>query len=198
MEILRGKQSSMLDSAALTAHLAGSAHLHIDLGTGDGRYAVQLAHASPSLFVIGVDACRENLRERSRRAPGNCLFVVANALTLPAELDGCASAVSINFPWGSLLDGLLHDDSTLMTGLRRLMRPSATLEVRLNGGALHEAGWAFDAGAARVESVLRLSGFSTAPAVPIPSAALRTFHSTWAKRIAFGRDPRAALITAHR
>lgn len=197
MEIIRGKQTSFNDSAALAEQLAAGHHTHIDIGTGDGRFAVQVARDNPSAFVIGLDACRENLRDISRRAPANCLFAIANASTLPAELDGSIDNVSINFPWGSLLESLLSGEAGLFDGLRRLSRGRCTLEVRLNGGALSEAGWQFEAGVAQVKSVLAVHGFAVAQPKTLTSSDLRAFPSTWARRIAFGRDPRAALLSAH-
>ena len=38
-------------------------------------------------------------------------------------------------------------------------RPHATLEVRLNGGALAEAGWSLEEGAEQIQAVLAANGF---------------------------------------
>jgi tRNA G46 methylase TrmB len=103
MEIIRGKHASFIDAAALADRLAGFDAVHIDIGTGDGRFVRRVAQTDPDCFVIGIDACRENLRGVSRRAPQNTLFVIANAQALPPELHGLAAQVTINFPWGSLL-----------------------------------------------------------------------------------------------
>ena len=43
----------------------------LDLGAGDGRFVAQMARAYPDSLAIGIDACRENLIEQSRRAPEN-------------------------------------------------------------------------------------------------------------------------------
>jgi hypothetical protein len=131
----------------------------IDVGTGDGRYVLHVARTSPTWFALGVDACRENLREASRKAPSNALYVIANALTLPGELGGMASKVTINFPWGSLLTGLLDGEAMLVEGLLAIARPGAPLEIRVNAGVLAEAGYTLEFGRARIWRALCEGGF---------------------------------------
>jgi 16S rRNA (adenine(1408)-N(1))-methyltransferase len=195
MEIIRGKHASFMDASGLAERLSGTHTVHIDIGTGDGRFVQHVAQADSSRFVIGIDACRENLQDVSRRAPANTLFVIANAQALPEALNGLASHISINFPWGSLLAGLLNADEGLLHGLVRISQPKARLEVRLNGGALAEQGWQLEDGAARIHEVLAACGFRMSTASALSSSELKTFPTTWAKRIAFGRDPHAMVMS---
>ena len=141
---------------------------------------------------------RENLQDASRRAPPNVLYLIANAEELPVELDGIADLITINFPWGSLLRGLLLGEDTVLRGLCRVARPGARLEVRLNGGALVEAGLSLEEGGSRAGRVLRGCGFVMAPPVVMNRQALRACPTSWAKRLAFGRDPRALLLRGRR
>lgn len=194
MEIIRGKQASFIDGLALADMVSRHAQVHIDIGTGDGRYVQHLARVHPTALVIGLDACRENLHASSQRAPDNALFVIANALALPVELRGLATRITVNFPWGSLIEGLLTPDAALLEGLRGICRPGAALEVRLNGGALAECGWSLEAGAERVRMVLHAQGFAMRPVAQWTACDLKTCPTTWAKRLAFGRDPRAAYL----
>ena len=99
MEYIRGKTSAEIDADGLAARVAGYDDVLIDVGTGDGRYVLHVARTQPTCFAIGVDACWNNLRRASRKAPPNALYVIANALALPAELGGMASKVTINFSW---------------------------------------------------------------------------------------------------
>lgn len=195
METIRGKESRELGMAELKDRLTGHNRIVLDLGTGDGRYARHLAERNPSCFVFGVDACRENLRKESRGHQANLLFVIAEARALPRELTGLVSHLVINFPWGSLLDGLLTADPALMRGLAAVSAARASLEVRLNAGALAEAGTTLDAGADRILCNLARSGWLVRDQQPLDVARLHKFPSTWAKRLAFGRDPRAFLIS---
>jgi 16S rRNA (adenine(1408)-N(1))-methyltransferase len=194
MEIIRGKQASFIDSSALAERLNGYSTIHIDMGTGDGRFVQHIAQADPNCFVIGVDACRENLQDVSRRAQPNTLFVIANAQALPHELGGLASQITINFPWGSLIEGLLEADERLLDGLVNISRPNTALEVRLNGGALAEVGWSLEQGVQRVRDVLSANGFAMRQRQMMSAHELKTFPTTWTKRIAFGRDPHAMIL----
>lgn len=195
METIRGKTSLFMDSIELRARLENHKRITLDLGTGDGKFAFYHAETFPSHFVIGVDSCRENLREHSRTNLPNLLYAIASAQSLPHELHGLVSHVTINFPWGSLLKSLLNNDPRLMIGLESVLGSRATLEVRLNGGALSEAGWSLEDGADRIFRNLEMAGWRIAKPAAMDSHELRHFPSTWAKRLAFGRDPRA--IQAH-
>ncbi|HYN18128.1 MAG TPA: hypothetical protein VEY96_08595, partial [Actinomycetes bacterium] len=101
------------------------------------------AAAEPDRLVVGVDASAAALAEASRRAGRrpergglpNALFVVAAAEALPPELDGLADRVTVHFPWGSLLRGLLGADPAIMAGLVRVMRPGATLSMLVSSTA---------------------------------------------------------------
>jgi tRNA G46 methylase TrmB len=77
--------------------------LHIDLGTGDGKFAVHLARRNPTLGMIGIDACLDHVHGARRRHPGNVRFACIDVLAWPLEMIPAADAVTINFPYGSLL-----------------------------------------------------------------------------------------------
>ena len=195
METIRGKMSLEVDFTGLKERLAGYSHIILDLGTGDGRYVRTLAEKHPDWFMIGVDSCRENLREYSRAKSQNMLFVIASAQDLPTELDGLISHITINFPWGSLLESLLMGDSNLLRGLGSISRSATSIDLHLNGGAMAEAGTALETGAAQVYNNLIRSGWQIECPVIMNANALRSFPTTWAKRLAFGRDPRAISMS---
>jgi len=185
-----------MDSTELHARLANYNRITLDLGTGDGKFAFCHAENFPSHFIIGVDTCRENLKEYSRTKLPNLLYVIASAQALPHELHGLVSHVSINFPWGSLLQSLLDGDPRLMCGLESVLGSGAQLEVRLNGGALAEAGWLFEEGVEQVRMNFESVGWRIGLPTMMDTRVLKHFPSTWAKRLAFGRDPRAIQISA--
>ena len=98
------------------------------------------AATCPDLLAIGVDANAGSMVEASRRAARatrrgglpNALFVVAAAEALPTELDGRADALTVHFPWGSLLRGLLEADPAVVAGMARVTRPGATVTLLLS------------------------------------------------------------------
>lgn len=198
MEGIAGNRSFVLDRAGLLDRVRGAREVAIDLGTGDGRFVRRLARADTARFVIGVDLCRENLRAVSRSAPSNALYLIADALALPADLAGVATRLTINFPWGSLLGGLLSADGGFHGRLRTLAGPGgATLAINLNGRALAVAGWMPEAGAARVRTLLDGAGWALEPPAPLDRAALRGCATSWARRLADGEPASAVALRGH-
>jgi 16S rRNA (adenine(1408)-N(1))-methyltransferase len=194
METIRGKETSFINDSLLVTMLKGYETILVDLGTGDGRFVQSMATKQAKTFVIGVDACRENLVDVSRKAPQNALFVIANAARLPHELGGLTQHLTINFPWGTLLEGLLANEPALFDSLAMLMRPKAKLEVRLNSSALGQAGYSLDEGTERVWEVLRENGFRMNKPSMMSANDLASFPTSWAKRLAYGREPRAGYL----
>ena len=197
MELIRGKASLDLDLTKLKERLTNYKRITLDLGTGDGKFAFCHADKFPDHFVIGVDSCRENLHEHSRAKLPNLLYIIASAQNLPQELNGLISNISINFPWGSLLESLLIGDPKLMSGLASISRSVTTVEIRLNGGALTEVGWDLEAGVEKIYANLLEAGWQVNIPTLMNTNALRSFPSTWAKRLAFGRDPRAIQLSGY-
>lgn len=194
METIRGRRSREIDTTELHQLLAGFEHISLDLGAGDGRFVCVNAEQNAQTFFIGIDSCRENLRVYSRRKLPNALFVIANAQSLPRELSGLVSHVSVNFPWGSLIESLLNDDACLTNGLWDITRPRATMTLHLNADALASAGYELALGANRIERVLNAAGWKTESRSKLNASDLRGIPTTWAKRLAFGRDPRAVRL----
>jgi len=194
MESIQGKRAVQIDTSALRDRLAGYQEVLLDIGAGDGRFVRQMAAECPARFAIGVDACRENLRANSRMAPANALYLIADARALPCALDQRATHITINFPWGSLLGGLLADEAALLERLAAVARPGALLELRLNAGALAEAGWELVDGVEQVRHALHAAGFCMRSAMALGPQELRACPTTWARRLACGRDPRALYL----
>jgi hypothetical protein len=198
VQFILGKRTYPLDAAALQLKREPYPQTWVDIGSGDGRFVLHAARANPGIFTIGVDACRENLVSASRRSPPNALFLIANALALPEELGGLAARLTIHFPWGSLLEGLLRADASLMQGLSAVACPGAQLDILLNAGALAEAGLDLDRGVHAVQGALAAAGLPVSRIQVMEAAYLRGYPSTWARRLAFGRDPRALWLSATR
>jgi hypothetical protein len=199
---MQGKSTRVIAAPELARTLGGYRDILIDLGTGDGRFVLHAAQQDPVLFAIGVDACRENLRDVTRAAAANTLFAIANVTeqrcTLFDEMRGLATRVTINFPWGSLRDGFLTGNPALLDGLWTMMRPGARLEVRLNASALAEAGWDLHSGGRQAAESLASAGLQVRASQMLSAAELRLLPSTWARRLAFGRDPQTILIWAQK
>jgi hypothetical protein len=63
---------------------------------------------------------------------------------------------------------------------------------------LAEAGKTLEAGTDRIYFNLLQAGWQLELPVMMDASALKKFPSTWAKRLAFGRDPRALMMTGQK
>lgn len=198
METIRGRMSHSIGLTELSERLADYSQISLDLGTGDGRFVRCMAEKQKDRFFIGADACRENLRANSLRKLPNALFVIASAQALPLELKGLISHITINFPWSSLIESLLNNDTCLLKGLFAISRPYAAMDIHLNGEALSTAGWTLEVGADQIENNLNTSGWKTKSKSCLDEHTLRSMPTTWAKRLAFGRDPRTIRLCLQR
>jgi 16S rRNA (adenine(1408)-N(1))-methyltransferase len=118
---------------------------------------------------------------------------------VPPELDGLADRVTVHFPWGSLLRGLMAADPAVMAGLARVMRPGATLSMlvsstdRDHGAGVGPIGERVLAALASGYAHHGLAVTRVRPATPADVAAAR---STWGKRLGAGTRRPAWLLEA--
>ena len=106
----------------------------VDVGAGDGRAVLARARAEPASLVLGVDASATAMAESSRRAhrcgPANARFFVAGAEALAdTVLAGRVDLVTVAFPWGSLLRGVVGLDPVALAGAAALVAPGGRLDV---------------------------------------------------------------------
>ena len=166
------------------------------------------AAACPDRLVIGVDADAGSMIEASRRAARatrrgglpNALFVVASADALPAELDGRADALTVHFPWGSLLRGLLDAEPSILAGMARATRPGATVTLLLSVterdrsiGPVTLDERTFAALAPRYA----VHGLLLSEARPATFEEVTHSHSSWAKRLGAGIGRPVWLVRFH-
>ena len=152
------------------------------------------AAAEPDRLVVGVDASAAAMAEASRRAARrpergglpNALFVVAAAEALPAELDGLADLVTVHFPWGSLLRGLLAADPAVLDGLAGMLRPGATLSMLVSSTARDSCagvGPIDQRSLAGLTGAYHRHGLAVTRARPATPEDVAASRSTWGKRL---------------
>jgi hypothetical protein len=186
VEYIHGKQTVNMDAHTFATRLLGFSEVLVDIGAGDGRFVHHMAQSCPTRFVIGIDAYRENLCRVSRRPLPNAMYLIANAEALPEELSRTATSITVNFPWGSLLVGLLTRGSKVLDGLHRIAQHGTVLEVRLNSSALLQVGRSLEEGGVAIQQALQAEGFDVKPSLQLDAKALRNYPTTWAKRLAHG------------
>jgi len=129
---IRGKQIIELPPAEFAGLAARYRGVVLDIGTGDGKHALQLARQRPEELIVGLDAAKDNLRKVSGRSDAaNLIFVWAAAEQLPPELTGIGE-LHVLMPWGSLLRGMLDDGSAMLDELASRCTPDARFLITLN------------------------------------------------------------------
>ena len=213
MDTIRGKEIVPLDAVAFRRMIAPYRRVALDLGTGDGRYVYRQAQAHPATFYIGVDATRENLDEYSakigkkpsRGGLPNVLYVLAAAEALPPELDGLADPITINFPWGSLMSGLIRGDARLLASIARAARPGAVLDIYLNTAVFQDPipldvqglpELTLDYISQELVPRYKTAGILIEQAGLVGKEGMAAIPSLWARRLAFGKAPQTVHIRA--
>jgi hypothetical protein len=120
----------------------------VDLGAGDGRFVYENARRDAEKLYIGVDPDAGSLadyafraaRKPSRGGVENAVFVVAALEQLPAELEGLANVIRVNFPWGGLLRGLLRPEDDALRRLVSLGQEGTPFEIVFTYDPQHDLG----------------------------------------------------------
>jgi 16S rRNA (adenine(1408)-N(1))-methyltransferase len=171
----------------------------VDLGTGDGRAVLRAARADPTRLFVGVDADAASMRPAARRAHRaaleNAVFVVAAVESLPPDLAAVADHVTISFPWGSLLRGLVGAGARVLPAISRLCRTGATVQAiwsltarDASAAIAPDPDWLVDRFDAEGLQVVELREASLEE--------IAATGSSWAKRLGAGRDRPATLLRA--
>ena len=173
----------------------------MDVGAGDGGYVLHRTRTEPTTFGIAIDASSDALASgawRAKRARvANAAFLVEGIERLPRELACLADEVTVHFPWGSLLRGLIDGSSSVVGPIGGLMKAGAELRVLMS--AVDRDGIA-----AVTPSVISSRcatyaehGLHLIDAEWASNAIVAESRSGWAKRLAVGRA-RQAVIARYR
>lgn len=95
-----------------------------------------MARTDPQTLAIALDPSIDRLRVGARSAlrhkVSNVLFAVARIEDAPYELDGAADRITVSFPWGSLLRGIVRAESSVLAPLARIAKAGARVDVLLS------------------------------------------------------------------
>ena len=170
-----------------------------DIGTGDGQAVLARARAERRSLVLGVDAAAGAMAEAAgraaRRGPGNAVFFAAGAETLgETVLAGRMDLVTVTFPWGSLLRGVVGLDQEALAGIAALVAPDGRVEVlasvvpsdRIQGIPSLDATWEPSICRAWAAAGLHLVSMRLATSDEVTAS-----RSSWARRLRAGQATRA-------
>ncbi len=155
--------------------------------------------------MIGIDTCHENLIETSAKALkkpakgglSNLIFVLTNVENLPDDLINIADKIYINFPWGTLLQGVVAVNELTWQNIKKICKANATIQIIFGYNILHDKK-EID----RLElpilneayfknmfiPKLEKFGFNVNNIKKLMPADLKNYPTTWAKKLSFGSD----------
>jgi hypothetical protein len=129
----------------------------------------------------------ESSRRADRRGPANTLFLAAGAESLvDSPLAGTADLVTVTFPWGSLLRGVVGLDTAALAGVAAALRPGGRLEVLASvvpSDGVDGLVCLDEAAAARIYEAWSCAGLELVAMRPVTTAELRAVRSSWARRL---------------
>jgi len=174
----------------------------VDVGAGDGGYVLFRARTERTTFAIALDASPDALSEGAWRAKRalleNVAFLVEGVERLPRDLVCLADEVTVHFPWGSLLRGLVDGSGAVVVPIASLMKVGAELRVLMS--AIDRDGYqaltpslVASRSGRYAEHGLRLVETDWAS-----SATVAESRSAWAKRLGVGRARRAVIARYRR
>jgi 16S rRNA (adenine(1408)-N(1))-methyltransferase len=177
--------------------------VHIDLGSGDGRGPYHWAYREPSRLFIASDANASALtdiawragRKAARGGISNLLCIAEPLDTLSTELRAVADRVTVILPWGSLLRAVALPEIASLRHIAHLCLPDANVEIVFSYDERRDARERTSLPAAGLDedhmatlpALYEQAGLLIASAERFSQGELAAYHSTWAKRLAFGR-----------
>jgi 16S rRNA (adenine(1408)-N(1))-methyltransferase len=107
-------------------------------------------------------------------------------------LHGLARSMTVNFPWASLLRGVLGHDDVVLAGMARLLAPGASASALVSVLPRDDAPEVPGAGA--LAAAYARVGLHLEAARPAAAAAVAASGSSWAKRLRAGRERPVTLL----
>jgi ubiquinone/menaquinone biosynthesis C-methylase UbiE len=167
----------------------------VDVGAGDGGYVLHRARTEPTTFAIAIDASPDALASgawRAKRAAlANAAFLVEGVERLPEQLAYLADEVTVHFPWGSLLGGLVGGSSAILRPIARMLKPGGELRILLSAIDRDGVGEVTPAVLVAQSRAYLEHGLRLTEAEWATTAAVAASRSAWAKRLAVGCTRRA-------
>lgn len=175
--------------------------IHIDLGTGNGKYIYDLAVKDPCTLYIGIEPTASNLYEYSKKANknklNNLIYVISSIENLSDDLNGLADKVYINFPWGSLLEVIVKDLPELLNKISLLGKSKSEFHFTFAYSAIHEPveiekrnlpilteEYLFT----NIKEIYLKAGLSVESCINITPQEVNKFGTLWARKLFLGKS----------
>lgn len=177
----------------------------IDIGAGNGDFVYRLAKENPDRLIIGIDPNQKAIEKNSakiykKRPKGglpNVLYVLATIEEIPNELREIANQVFINFPWGSLLKGIVKVQNKTWGNIKSVCQKGALVDLIFGYEDFTEAKVIKDHNLPYLDlsymentmlPKLKKLDWEALEIRKLTNADLKGYPSSWARKLAFGKD----------
>ena len=136
-----------------------------------------------------AESSRRAARHARKGGLRNAVFVVAAAEAPLPELAGVAQLLTVRFPWGSLLRGVVARDDAVAAGIAALAAQASAIELLLAPSprdGLADVPTSTESLADAVRRTFEPFGFMLADGRLASSAEIHESGSTWARRLGVG------------
>jgi 16S rRNA (adenine(1408)-N(1))-methyltransferase len=142
LKILKNKRITEIENEHFQDLVNNYRELHIDLGTGNGKFVYDLALKNPDKLFVGIEPTASNLYEYSKKANknklNNLIYIITSVENMGDELNGLADKIYVNFPWGSLLEAVVKDIPDLLGKIALLGKIGAEFNFTFAYSTIHE------------------------------------------------------------
>lgn len=201
MKLVRGNKTLEISKNDLHELIKGYEKVVVDIGTGDGRYVFKNALLNPKAFYIGIEPSRKQIEIYSKKTirakTPNVLFVLNSLEGIQNELDDVATQITINLPWGTLLQVIAKPDQTQIHTLAKMLKPNGIIEIIFGYTQETEPSEVTRLGLSTLDltfirnnvvPVFEKETLMLSDARLVQKEELKNFESTWSKKLSFGKD----------
>lgn len=205
MITLFGKNEKILSAEELCNIISGYEKVCVDIGTGDGKNIYRKAKQYPNIFFIGIDPVKSGMTEIAckiikkpeKGGLNNALLVISTAENMPKELYKIADIITILFPWGILLEGIIKPLDEFLDSIKKVAKHGTEFEFIttyskscednvIKNRNLPELSLDYFNGT--YKDILAEHGFMVSKIELHNNEYVKKFDSKWAKQLAFGRN----------
>lgn len=142
LRILKNQKEVQISIEELLTRAKKFSRVYIDLGAGDSRFLYSVAKQNPDIFCISLDANADAMKPLSwkvGRKPhkggllqDNLVFLISAVEKLPKEMKEITDQITIHYPWGSLLRGVVVPIPKFIETIASLAKEGAEVRILLN------------------------------------------------------------------
>ena len=203
LKILKGKE--IIDVDSIDNITSQYNKIIIDLGTGNGKFVYEQAINNSDNFYIGMDPIADNIIDYYKKKKksfkrynlDNTMFLISAIENIPKELFDTVDEIYVNFPWGSLLEGIVKGDHTILKNIFLIGKSNAFIHFTFTYSSIYEAGEIERRGLPElsieyINTILRNkfmeAGLDIVDYGLLDENNLKSFGTLWSKRIYLGKD----------